>query len=152
MDYISNLRKHIGTQPIIMCGANVIMINDDMEILLHHRTDRDMWGLPGGAMELGESVEETAIREVFEEVNLLCRNLELFNVYSGNDFYYQYPDGNEVYNVTVTYLCRDFEGEIVVDKSEGHEARFFGLDDLPQKMSPTIIPIVRDYSYKFSRK
>ncbi|GAB6108277.1 NUDIX domain-containing protein [Fusibacter bizertensis] len=60
MDYISNLRRHIGTQPIIMCGANVIIINEKDEILLHHRTDQDWWGLPGGAMELGESMEETA--------------------------------------------------------------------------------------------
>lgn len=152
VDYISNLRKHIGTQPIIMCGANVIIIGADQKILLHHRTDRDLWGLPGGAMELGESTEETAVREVFEEVNLRCRDLELFNVYSGKDFYYQYPDGNEVYNVTVTYLCRDFEGEIAVDKSEGDEARFFALDDIPQNISPPIIPILREYRCKFNRK
>lgn len=93
MDYIGELRKLIGTRPIIMVGANVILINAQGDILLHHRRDRDWWGLPGGAMELGESLEENAKREVYEEVGLTCGQLELFNIYSGADLYHQYPDG-----------------------------------------------------------
>lgn len=145
MDYIGNLRKYIGTQPIIMCGANVIIENDKGQILLHHRTDRDWWGLPGGAMELGESLEETAAREVFEEINLKCKELELFNVYSGGDLYYKYPDGNEVYNVTTTYICKDYSGTIVVEKTEGRDAKFFDLDKIPSNLSSTISGIVNDY-------
>jgi 8-oxo-dGTP pyrophosphatase MutT (NUDIX family) len=110
-DYIGDLRKLIGTTPIIMCGANVILLNEKDEILLHHRVDKDWWGLPGGAMELGESLEEAASREVFEEVGLTCRNMKLFNVYSGKELYYKYPDGNEVYNVTATYICKDYTGK-----------------------------------------
>lgn len=75
MGYIEDLRKSIGSRPIIMVGANVILVNARGQILLHHRTDRDWWGLPGGAMELGESLEDTARREVFEEVNLQCGEL-----------------------------------------------------------------------------
>lgn len=148
MDYISNLRKHIGTQPIIMCGANVIIVNRNCEILLHHRTDRDWWGLPGGAMELGESLEDTARREVLEEVNLECGELELFNVYSGPELYYKYPDGNEVYNVTAKYICKNFKGEIVVEKTEGRDARFFAIDEVPKNLSSTIVPIVNEYMSK----
>jgi len=145
MDYIGNLRKHIGTQPIIMCGANVIIENEKGEILLHHRTDRDWWGLPGGAMELGESLEETAIREVFEEVNLKCDNLILFNVYSGEELYYKYPDGNEVYNVTATYICNDYKGKIVVEMTEGRDAKFFDLTNIPSNLSDPIKGIVAEY-------
>ncbi len=145
MDYISNLRKYIGTQPIIMCGANVILVNAHNEILLHHRTDRDWWGLPGGAMELGESLEETARREVFEEVNLHCKSLELFNVYSGKSLYYKYPDGNEVYNVTASYICRNYSGNIEVEKTEGRDARFFKLNELPPNISAPVRPIISDY-------
>lgn len=148
MNYISNLRKYIGTQPIIMCGANVILINAHDEILLHHRTDRDWWGLPGGAMELGESLEDTARREVFEEINLECLELELFNVYSGKDLYYKYPDGNEVYNVTATYLCKDYRGEIKVEKTEGRAAKFFKISDLPSNISTPVLPIIRAYIQK----
>jgi 8-oxo-dGTP pyrophosphatase MutT (NUDIX family) len=145
MDYIGNLRKLIGTQAIIMCGANAIIENEKGQILLHHRTDRDWWGLPGGAMELGESLEETAKREVFEEINLTCSNLVLFNVYSGSELYHKYPDGNEVYNVTASYICRDYTGDIVVEKTEGRDAKFFDLDKIPVNLSNSIRMIIKDY-------
>lgn len=96
-------------------------------------------------MELGESLEETAIREMFEETNLRCQNLKLFNVYSGKALYYKYPDGNEVYNVTATYLCNDYTGEIVVEKTEGRDARFFDLDAIPMNLSSTIECILEEY-------
>ncbi len=148
-DYIGDLRKLIGTRPIIMCGANVILLNDQDQILLHHRIDRDWWGLPGGAMELGESLEQTASREVLEEVGLVCGELKLFNVYSGENLYYKYPDGNEVYNVTITYLCKDYSGEIVVDPSEGRDARFFPLDMIPSNLSSTVKEIVEEFRIKY---
>ena len=148
-DYIGDLRKLIGTRPIIMCGANVILLNDQGQILLHHRIDRDWWGLPGGAMELGESFEQTAKREVLEEVGLICRDLKLFNVYSGEKLYYKYPDGNEVYNVTATYICKDFSGERVVDPSEGRDARFFPLDKIPSNLSSSIEEIVEEFLSKY---
>ncbi|MEA4960402.1 NUDIX hydrolase [Lutispora sp.] len=148
-DYIGDLRKLIGTRPIIMCGANVILLNDQDQILLHHRIDRDWWGLPGGAMELGESLEQTASREVLEEVGLVCGDLKLFNVYSGERLYYKYPDGNEVYNVTATYLCNDYSGEIVVDPSEGRDARFFPLNKIPSNLSSTIKEIVEEFVTKY---
>ena len=144
-NYIEDLRKIIGTRPIIMCGANVIILDKNNRILLHHRIDNDMWGLPGGAMELKESLEDTAIREAKEEVGLLCKGLNIFNIYSGENLYYKYPDGNEVYNVTATYICKDFEGEIVVDKSEGKDARFFEIDNIPKKISPPIRCIIDDF-------
>lgn len=150
-DYIGDLRKYIGTKPIIMCGANVILLNGKDEILLHHRVDRDWWGLPGGAIELGESLEETASREVFEEVGLSCGEIKLFNVYSGEELYYKYPDGNEVYNVTTTYICKDYSGEIVVDPSEGRDARFFSLNEIPSNLSPTIKGIVEEFISEYDK-
>ena len=150
-DYIGDLRKIIGTRPIIMCGANVILLNNKDQILMHHRVDRDWWGLPGGAMELGESLEQTACREVLEEVGLVCNKLKLFNIYSGSDLYYRYPDGNEVYNVTATYLCKDYSGEIAVDFHEGRDARFFPLDSIPKNLSSTIKCIVEEFILSFGK-
>jgi len=65
--YIMDLRKVIGCRPIIMTGASVILINTNNELLLQLRKDNNCWGLPGGSMELGETLEEAAIRELFEE-------------------------------------------------------------------------------------
>ncbi len=148
-NYIGDLRKLVGTRPIIMCGANVILLNEHDQILLHHRVDRDWWGLPGGAMELGESLEQNARREVLEEVGLLCGKLVLFNVYSGEHLYYKYPDGNEVYNVTTTFICKDFSGEILVDLNEGRDARFFPLDKLPSNLASPIAGIVEEFLSRF---
>ena len=149
-DYIKDLRKLIGTRPIIMCGANVILLNDQEQILLHHRIDSDWWGLPGGAMELGESLEQTARREVLEEVGLTCGKLQLFNVYSGEELYYKYPSGNEVYNVTATYICKDFSGTINVDKSEGRDARFFPLGHIPSNLTSTIKGSVLEFIDRYN--
>lgn len=150
-DYIGELRRLIGTRPIIMCGANVIILDNSGRILLHHRVDNDTWGLPGGAMEIGESLEETAIREANEEVGLICRNLKIFNIYSGEKLYYKYPDGNEVYNVTATYICKDFSGQIVVDKTEGKDAKFFSVNDIPEKISPPVRVIVDDFILDYQK-
>ena len=150
-DYIGELRKLIGTRPIIMCGANVIILDNSGRILLHHRVDNDTWGLPGGAMEIGESLEETAIREANEEIGLICRNLKIFNVYSGEKLYYKYPDGNEVYNVTATYICKDFSGEIVVDETEGKDAKFFSVNNIPEKISPPVRVIIDDFILNFQK-
>lgn len=150
-DYIGELRKLVGTSPIIMCGASVIILDNRGRILLHHRADNDSWGLPGGAMEIEESFEETAIREANEEVGLLCRNIELFNVYSGEEFYYKYPNGDEVYNATAIYICKDFSGQITVDETEGKDARFFSVNDIPEKISPPVKKVIDDFILGYQR-
>ncbi len=66
-DYVRELRKLTGSQPIMLCGAGVIVINSKGEILLQHRIDNDLWGLPGGVVELGETVEQAATREVLKK-------------------------------------------------------------------------------------
>ena len=144
VDYMGELRKLVGTRPLLLCGANVILLDGSGRVLLHHRTDNDAWSLPGGAMELGERLEETAARETREEVGLTCHALTLFGVYSGPELYYRYPNGDEVYNVTVSYLCRDFSGEIDVNPAEGKAAAFFAIDDLPSDISPPVRPIIAD--------
>ncbi len=148
-DYSMNLRNMVGTNPLILTGANVIIINSKEEILLHHRRDNDCWGLPGGMMELEETLEENAIREVYEETNLKCRNLELFNIYSGKELYYKYPDGNEVYNVTTTYLCRDYSGDIIVEQTEGKDVKFFSVASIPKNLSLPIKMIIKDYKEQY---
>lgn len=150
-DYIGELRKIIGRRPIIMCGASVIILDNIGRILLHHRVDNDTWGLPGGAMEIGESLEETAIREANEEVGLICRNLKVFNIYSGEKLYYKYPNGDEVYNVTATYICKDFSGQIVVDETEGKDARFFSVNDIPEKINSPMRVIIDDFILDYQK-
>jgi 8-oxo-dGTP pyrophosphatase MutT (NUDIX family) len=145
MGYIMDLRKLVGSRPLIMAGASVILMNDRDEILLQQRTDNGFWGTPGGAMEPGESLEETARREVLEETGLRAEELELFDVFSGKELYYKYPHGDEVYNVVTVYTCRKYSGELTAEPSEVERLRFFPLSEIPTELSPPDVPVLRKY-------
>ena len=136
MGYILELRKTLGSRPIIMAGAGVILLNDKNEILLGRRTDNGYWDYPAGSMELGESFEECARREVLEETGLACGKLEFLMDMSGEDSYYEYPNGDKVYLAGILYICRDFTGEMKVQEEEAYEQRFFPVDKLPENTPP----------------
>ncbi|NLT08646.1 MAG: NUDIX hydrolase [Ruminococcus sp.] len=150
MGYILELRRNIGSRPLIMAGAGVIIINGNDEILLQKRTDNGYWDYPAGSMELGESFEECARREVMEETGLLCGELEFFMDLSGEDSFYEYPNGDQVYLAVILYICRDFAGSMRVQEEEASMQRFFPIDELPENIPPLkiksrIFEKVREY-------
>ncbi|MCI8433209.1 MAG: NUDIX domain-containing protein [Lachnospiraceae bacterium] len=144
-DYIMDLRKVVGHAPLLQCAASIIIENDAGEVLLGRRTDNHQWGYSGGSIELDETVEECAKRELFEEMGLVADELEFFMVNSGPETHYVYPNGDEVYNVEIIYLCRSYHGELRRQESEVEELRFFSLEELPEEISPPIRPVMRRY-------
>ena len=136
MGYILELRRTLGSRPIIIAGAGVILVNEKNEILLGRRTDNGYWDYPAGSMELGESFEECARREVFEETGLTCGKLEFFMDLSGEDSFYEYPNGDQIYLAGILYICRDFSGEMKVQEDEAFEQAFFPADSLPGNTPP----------------
>lgn len=145
MDYIKELRKKIGTAPITMVGACVLILNERNELLLQHRRDNDCWGLAGGAMELGESLEEVAQREMQEETGLTPHHLTLFHTFSGKPLYYKYPHGDEVYNVVSAFVCTEYSGQLAFDVDEAKDIRFFDLASLPAHISPPDAFVIEAY-------
>ena len=146
MGYIMNLREHVGHAPLLQCAGSIIIENEKGEILLGRRTDNHLWGYAGGSVELGESVEECARRELFEETGLTAGKMELFMVNSGPETHYIYPNGDEVYNVEIIYLCRDYTGEPKRQEEEIDELRFFALEEISLEMiSPPIRPVFRRF-------
>lgn len=143
--YIMNLRKVLGARPIIMAAAAVIVVNEAGEILLQHRSDNHHWGLPGGSMELGESFEETARREVLEETGLEVGKLELFYVHSGQKAFYEYPNGHQVYVAAVIYTTREFTGEVRVDEDESLAIRWFLPAEVPTHLNPLDKPVIEAF-------
>lgn len=95
-------------------------------------------------MELGEHAEVTAAREVFEETGLHVDNLQLFGVFSGEELYYQYPNGDEVFNVDIVFTTDEYHGVINVDVEEGKDARFYAIDQMPIAISPPVKPVVAE--------
>jgi 8-oxo-dGTP pyrophosphatase MutT (NUDIX family) len=132
MGYIEELREIVGTRPLILVGSVVIILNDRQEVLLQQRRfPNGSWGLPGGLMELAETTEETARREVKEETNLTLGKLNLLNVYSGADQYIIAENGDEFYVVTTAYFTNDYSGEMKAEHSESIQLKFCNLEELP---------------------
>ncbi|HWI49756.1 MAG TPA: NUDIX hydrolase [Rummeliibacillus sp.] len=145
MGYVMELRNLVGSRPLILAGANVIVLDKENRLLMQLRQDNDCWGLAGGALEPGETLEEAAKRELFEETGLEAKALTLFKVFSGEEFYYQYPHGDEVYNVISTFICTNFSGELKIDQDEVQALQFFDMQQLPPNISPPELPIIREF-------
>lgn len=145
MEYIESLRQHIGHAPILMVGAAILIVDEQNRLLLMKRSDSSFWGPPGGAVEPGEVVEEAARRETLEETGLEVGKMSLFGVFSGPELFYKYPNGDEVYNVTIVYLSRDVSGEIQLS-SEHTEWSWFVGNDIPEDLSPPIKPVIEKFN------
>lgn len=133
MGYVEELRKIVGHYPLILVGSVVLVLNKDGEVLLQQRQEPyGKWGLLGGLMELRESPEETAYREVYEEAGIRVKNLQLINVFSGAKHFVKLANGDEFQAVTTAYYTHDYEGEPIVNKKEAIQLKFFPVTELPE--------------------
>ena len=145
MDYIKSIRSKIGHDPLILCVCGCVIINDKGQVLLQKRSDDGLWGNPGGVMELGETIYDATIREVKEETNLSIdkEDLELFNIYSGENQHHFYPNKDEVYYVNIVFKTTMKSGEIKKD-AESYELTFFDLDKMSENVTTGFQPIRLD--------
>ncbi|BCY11111.1 NUDIX hydrolase [Actinoplanes sp. L3-i22] len=131
MAYVSEMRALVGHRPLLLAAAGVVVLDDAGRWLLQQRVDDGLWGLVGGAVELGESFEDAARRELFEESGLSAELLRQLDVYSGSNFRHTYPNGDQVYVVGVTFLADRVTGSAVADGQEGAELGWFSPDQFP---------------------
>ncbi len=129
--YVEGLRELVGHRPLLLVAAGVIVRDSAGAILLQRRTDDGRWGIPGGALELGETLEEAARRELREETGLTAGELDLLDVYSGPEFFLRYTNGDEAYVVGATFAARSVCGEARADGDEGSELGYFAPEDFP---------------------
>lgn len=137
-NYIMDLRSIVGNRPLLQVGASVIVEDYKGRILLQKRSDNHYWGYSGGSVELDEKVEDTAKRELYEETGLTANSLELFGIFSGKDTHYVYPNGDEVSNVDIVYICKDYSGKLKMQEDEVEQLKFFAIEEIPKKISPPL--------------
>ncbi|WP_369136546.1 NUDIX hydrolase [Klebsiella variicola] len=144
MNYVQQMRSLIGHRLLLLAGSNVIITDARHQILLQLRRD-GTWGLPGGLLEPGESLEQTAVREVKEETNLDVRNLLLLGIFSGPEYTFTLPNKDEINVITSLYWTSDWSGKMVNDPGEGQELAFFAPEDLPSNMDEEYRIYIRHY-------
>ena len=144
-EYIMDMRQRVGHIPLMQCGASVIVENERGEILLQLRSDTNDWAYAGGSVELYERVEDAAARELQEETGLVAEGLELLGVFSGERLRYTYPNGDQVSNIDVVFICRRYHGELRGQKGEVEALRFFAPEALPEDVFAPIRPALEAY-------
>ena len=130
MDYVKYIREMAGHEQIILNYAGCIIFNDKRQILLQKRRDSQLWGGLGGAIELNESAEEAAIREVFEESGLRVEIDSLLGIYT--KYFAQYPNGDKAQSICHVFYAHIIGGELILENEESMELRFFDLNHLPK--------------------
>jgi ADP-ribose pyrophosphatase YjhB (NUDIX family) len=105
-------------------AASAVVVDQAGRILLHRRNDNDLWSIPGGAMEVGERIADTAVREVKEETGLEVRPEALVGIYTDPRHVVEYGDGEVRQQFSVCFVCRVVGGDLAVS-DESLEVGFF---------------------------
>jgi ADP-ribose pyrophosphatase YjhB (NUDIX family) len=126
-------------------AASAIVTDEEGRILLIRRSDNDLWSIPGGAMEIGESISQTAVREVREETGLDVEPLYVVGIYSNPRHVVEYSDGEVRQQFSVCFACKVIGGQISAS-SESIEVRFCTLDEITElQMTSSIRRRIDDY-------
>lgn len=144
MDYLKELRKCTNHMPLVLPHSVVILFNEKGEVLLEERADDGFFDFPGGGIDLKESAEDAAFRELKEETGLIADELKLFKVYSGEITHYVYFNGDEIYGVDLVYTCHKYHGEMKPQLEEVKSLEFYDLKHMPEKMSIRNKQIIKD--------
>jgi ADP-ribose pyrophosphatase YjhB (NUDIX family) len=111
-------------------SVNVGVINDAGDVLLIRRTDNDNWALPGGAMDIGETIAEAGVRETREETGIECEIVRLVGVYTNPRHVMLYTSNGEVrQECSLVFAARPTGGEPRTS-SESREVRWVGPAEL----------------------
>lgn len=120
-------------KPTFIIGVFAVIFDKENRILFCHRTDYDLWNLPGGSLEHGETPWDGVIREVKEETGLDVKIDRLAGIYSK-------PDINEV---VFQYICTAVNGKTTTN-DEADKIEYFSFDKIPKNTANKHIERIRD--------
>ena len=133
---MSTMRRSPNGNPVVVqTGASIIVEDAQGRILMQQRSDDGTWSYPGGRIEIDETVEDGARREVLEECGLRIGDMELLGVFSGKELNHVYPNGDEVCGIDIVYVSRDYTGSLSAEDGEVKNMGFYPIDQLPHPIS-----------------
>ena len=143
-DYIVWIREKVGHDQIFLNFAVACITDDEGKILLQKRASSDIWGFPGGALEIGESAEEAVKREVEEETGLRVAVDSLIGVYT--KYFDIYPNGDEAQTIVFFFQCSTVGGKLHIDREETFDLVFFDPHNAPQLFNQQHRDMLADYT------
>lgn len=124
----------------VTIGVFGIIVDEQGRVLLCHRCDYDIWNLPGGGLEKGESPWQGVVREVKEETGFDAKVNKLIGVYSK-------PDKN---GVVFSFECAVIGGSIKLN-DEADKIEYFAPGDIPKNTAPKHVERIKDYFAKHDK-
>ena len=140
-DYIHDLRQLIGPRKIILNCAGALIIRDD-RILFQRRTDNGQWGLIGGLLEMNETYEQAALREIKEETGLEVKLDSFLGIF--HNHHMVWSNGDAAHVLSAMFTASIVSGEPRIDE-ESYELRFFGKDEIPELFAEDHITVLKAY-------
>jgi ADP-ribose pyrophosphatase YjhB (NUDIX family) len=130
--HIARLRAVVGHELLLLPSVSALPVDDAGRVLLvRHVGHADGWGVLGGAVDVGESPAEAAVREAREEAGVGVRLVRLLDVLGGPDYEVTYPNGDRVAYVAAVYEVRIIEGSPTPSDGELSDIAWFTTDELP---------------------
>jgi len=124
-DYLRRLRTKVGTDLLVMPSVTGLVFDDAGRLLLVQHADRNIWVLPGGAIDPGETPADALVREMWEETGLHVRPVAVRGVFSGPDFLVRYANGDECIYVMSVFVCDVLGGQPRPDGVETLDVRYW---------------------------
>jgi ADP-ribose pyrophosphatase YjhB (NUDIX family) len=130
--HIARLRAVVGHELLLLPSVSVLPVDDAGRVLLvRHAGHDDGWGVLGGAVDIGESPPEAAVREAREELGAGVVLTRLLDVLGGPDYEVSYPNGDRAAYVTAVYEARITEGTPAPGDGELSDVAWFTREELP---------------------
>jgi ADP-ribose pyrophosphatase YjhB (NUDIX family) len=142
--YVGQLRALAGDRTLMFVGARAVLRDQRGRVLLIQRSDNGHWSMPAGAMELGESIADCAVREVREETGLRALRVSAFALYTGPDRTHTNMYGHTYQVFTTAFRIDEWDGELLRITDETTDAGFFHPDAFPAPLSPSVTETLAD--------
>jgi 8-oxo-dGTP pyrophosphatase MutT (NUDIX family) len=128
--YLRELRKKVGHDLLALPSAAVAIHDDQGRVLMGLHSDRNIWVLPGGLIEPGETPADGAVRETWEETGLLIDVTDILGVYGGNELIVDYVNGDRASYVGIIFRGKIIGGALKADGVEILDVRYVAREDL----------------------